>query len=373
MRLAHLRKAPEERRLAEVATCYELLSQIYLMNHRIRLADYCARRSLALGLRLASLAPVVARAYADLLAVTAATGGSRRAVAYYKAQALGSCRQLGEYAQLAFTLLAVGIHDAASARWAAARDNLSRAREIVHGLKDRRLWEDVVSHRGHLEFYAGDFAASLECYQAALESAEARADKQMINRCQSGIAAVNLASNRTAEAHAILKETNSYGQLALCLLRMGDEEGALGYALKVKDRFKGPRTKYYVLKAFASTAEAVSIASRLGMAYERALGLERCAQFLRDLGINPGAEAGGRSRSLGSGAVGGRAGAGDFDAVGLDTHADAALGEASSPVMRSGGMRHTSACVCCSQASWLVSLLLMFMRCIHSHHRSTID
>ena len=30
---------------------------------------------------------------------------------------------------------------------------------------------------------------------------------------------------------AILKETNSYGQLALCLLRMGDEEGALGYAL----------------------------------------------------------------------------------------------------------------------------------------------
>ena len=140
----------------------------------------------------------------------------------------------------------------------------------MHGLKDRRLWEDVVSHRGHLEFYAGDFAASLECYQAALESAEARADKQMINRCQSGIAAVNLASNRTAEAHAILKETNSYGQLALCLLRMGDEEGALGYALKVKDRFKGPRTKYYVLKAFASTAEV----------FLRLLehGLERCSR-----------------------------------------------------------------------------------------------
>eukprot|EP00315_Gephyrocapsa_oceanica_P004398 CAMPEP_0185321798 /NCGR_PEP_ID=MMETSP1363-20130426/57963_1 /TAXON_ID=38817 /ORGANISM="Gephyrocapsa oceanica, Strain RCC1303" /LENGTH=196 /DNA_ID=CAMNT_0027920309 /DNA_START=1 /DNA_END=591 /DNA_ORIENTATION=- len=90
--------------------------------------------------------------------------------------------------------------------------------------------------------------------------------------------------------------------------------------------------------------KAVSIASRLGMAYERALSLvelgkgassdyekarlfqaaldlfaragasfdeERCAQFLRDLGINPGAEAGGRRRSLGS-----RGGDGDEDGGG---------------------------------------------------------
>ncbi|KAL3913051.1 MAG: hypothetical protein SGPRY_008123, partial [Prymnesium sp.] len=59
----------------------------------------------------------------------------------------------------------------------------------------------------------------------------------------------------TAAALEILKATNSYGQLALCDMRENKKGEALARALKVKDRFKGVRTKYYVLKAFASTAE----------------------------------------------------------------------------------------------------------------------
>ena len=49
---------------------------------------------------------------------------------------------------------------------------------------------------------------------------------------------------------------------ALCLLRQKERKEALAKALAVKDRFKGVRTKYYVLKAFASTAE-VSHRSRI--------------------------------------------------------------------------------------------------------------
>ena len=44
---------------------------------------------------------------------------------------------------------------------------------------------------------------------------------------------------------------------ALCLLRQKERKEALAKALAVKDRFKGVRTKYYVLKAYASTAEVV--------------------------------------------------------------------------------------------------------------------
>ena len=46
-------------------------------------------------------------------------------------------------------------------------------------------------------------------------------------------------------------------QLALALLRSGNREEALEKCMLVKDRFKGKRTKYYVLKAYASTAEVI--------------------------------------------------------------------------------------------------------------------
>jgi len=247
--------SPEDADLLEVAACYEQLAQLHLVGHRVRLAEYCARRALSLGLRLPSLTPVVARSYAALLQVAASSGASSRTVSYFKSRALRTCHQLGENAQLVFTFLAVAIHEASSAKWALARDYFHRALEIVSDLKDLRLWEDVVSHTGHAQFYAGDFTPSLVNYQAALQSAQDRQDKQMENRCNSGIAAIYLATRRTADAHAILKNTNSYGQLALCLLRLGHADQAMSYALKVKDRFKGPRTKYYVLKAFSSTAE----------------------------------------------------------------------------------------------------------------------
>ena len=45
-------------------------------------------------------------------------------------------------------------------------------------------------------------------------------------------------------------------------MRQKERKEALAKALAVKDRFKGVRTKYYVLKAFASTAE-VSHRSRI--------------------------------------------------------------------------------------------------------------
>lgn len=42
------------------------------------------------------------------------------------------------------------------------------------------------------------------------------------------------------------------------MLRQNEFKEALNKVLAVKDRFKGLRTKYYVLKAFASTAEVCS-------------------------------------------------------------------------------------------------------------------
>jgi len=86
LRLAHLRQrlsplsrwpqaggppvtAADDSVAVEVASCYELLAQLHLLAHRVPLAEYCARRALALGLRLPSLTPVVARSYAALLQV----------------------------------------------------------------------------------------------------------------------------------------------------------------------------------------------------------------------------------------------------------------------------------------------------------------
>lgn len=112
--------------------------------------------------------------------------------------------------------------------------------------------------QAHLEFYRGNFSKARTLYDAAIASAEARGDKQIINRCNAGIAAVLLVTDEVASALTILKHTNSFGQLALALLRSGQKQEALEQVLQVKDRFKGKRTKYYVLKAFASAAEVDS-------------------------------------------------------------------------------------------------------------------
>jgi len=149
------------------------------------------------------------------------------------------------------------VQNAGNAMWAEAVDNLSRAAQIAEQLKDRRQWEEAVCHKAHLEFYRGNFKESRKLYGEASSSAESRDDKQIINRCKAGEAAVLLATDEVVGALDILRTTNSYGQHALALLRSGRKEQALEKALKVKDRFKGKRTKYYVLKAFSSTAEVI--------------------------------------------------------------------------------------------------------------------
>ena len=114
-----------------------------------------------------------------------------------------------------------------------------------------------MAHRAHLEFYRGNFSESKRLYEKARSSGKERGDKNMLNRCNAGIAGILLATNALQGALDLLRETNSYGQLALCYLRKGERQQALEKALQTKDRFKGKRTKYYVLKGFTSTAEVI--------------------------------------------------------------------------------------------------------------------
>ena len=243
----------------ELAIAYELLAQVSMMEHQREQAGYCAMRALHLGQSLPTLTPVVARAYASLCLVeSAAEKSSSWMVARYKRKALETCEQLGELGQLGYTLLAAGVLDAGQARWTNARDNLGRAAAIYEQLKNKKQWEVLICHQAHVEFYHGSFAESKALYEDAATSARLRGgDKQTINTCNAGIAGNLLATNDIAGAMAILKNTNSWGQLALALLRSGKREEALEKALLVKDRFKGKRTKYYVLKAYASTAEVI--------------------------------------------------------------------------------------------------------------------
>ncbi|KAL1515655.1 hypothetical protein AB1Y20_002273 [Prymnesium parvum] len=244
--------------LEEAANAYELLGRVSLLDHRRLQAGYFAIRALNLGLSLPVLTPVVARAYASLCLVESASHHSRSSmVDLYKRKALETAELLGELGQVSFTLQAAGVHYAGNARWEAANEYLSRAAEIALQLQDKRQWEECISHQGHLEYYRGDFAQSKRLYMEAQSSASERGDKQMLNRCNAGIAANLIVMGDTDGAMDILKSTNSYGQQALCLLRSNQAREALDKALAVKDRFKGVRTKYYVLKAFASTAEVI--------------------------------------------------------------------------------------------------------------------
>jgi len=245
-----------ERRI-EQAIAYELLARVSMTEHERVHAGYCAMRALNIGLSLPTLHPVVARSYATLCLVESAKASGNTMVRIYKRRAMQACDALGELGQLTYTLQAAGVHYAGNARWKDAVESLSRAAEYSAQLRDKRQWEECISHQAHLEYYRGDFVKSKDFYEQAMASAEERDDKQIINRCRAGIAGVLLAQGDTPAALAILETTNSYGQLALCYLRQGKNDEALMRVMKVKDRFKGVRTKYYVLKAFASTSEVI--------------------------------------------------------------------------------------------------------------------
>jgi len=240
----------------ETANAYELLSRVAMQEHNVLLGSYCAMRALTLGEELEHLTPVVARSYASLCLTSAAE--RRQAEANeFRELALTSCKQLGELGLLAYTLTAAAMNDAGQARWAPAVANLDRAIKESAALGAKGQWEEAISQLAHLEFYRGNFKVSRGLYDTAVASAKQRKNAKILNRCKAGIAAVLLATGEVQSALAILEETNSYGPLALALLRTGEPQKAYDMALKVKDRFKGRRTKYYLLKSFVSVAEVI--------------------------------------------------------------------------------------------------------------------
>jgi len=272
-----------EAQAIELAEAYAALGKAFFDDHLVEEASYCVMRALNLGLRLSTVTPVVARAYASLMLIAASSiGGGRSSARRYKRKALESCRNLDELGNLGATQMAAAVVSAGQATWADAVQNLAEATQICDDLHDKRSWEECVSHSAHLEFYRGNFAQSRELYEKAMASGLERNDKQIINRCQAGIAGVLLATNELAEAVKILEKTNSNGQCALGYLRSGRHQEALEKALMVKDKFKGRRTKYYVLKAFASTAEVIL------KLLELARGLERRKQRAERSGIGGG-------------------------------------------------------------------------------------
>ena len=111
------------------------------------------------------------------------------------------------------SLQAAGVHYAGNGRWRDANENLG-APPRSYGLRDKRQWEECISHQGTSSTTAATSAAQQRTRTRS--SARERGDKQMLNRCNAGIAA-NLIDKTSSDGD--LKATNSYGQQALCLLR----------------------------------------------------------------------------------------------------------------------------------------------------------
>ena len=258
-RLRHFMGGESSSQPLETAIAFELLAQVSMQEHKREQAGYCAMRALRLGRSLTEITPVVGRAYASLCLVESAKEKtSKTTIAKYKRKALDTCTELNELQQLSYTLLTFGGLAAGEASWDDASDNLKQSASIAERLKDKRQWEESLCHQAHLEYYRGGFSESKALYEEASASAKSRGDKQIANRCSAGIAAVLLAMDQVDGAMAILEKTNSFGQLALALLRSGRRDEALQKALLVKDKFEAVRsTKYYVLKGFVATAEVI--------------------------------------------------------------------------------------------------------------------
>ena len=277
--------APQEeatRKRICAAEAYSLLAEISIQEHAIQVAGYCATRALQLALSLPVLHPVVGRALVSRCMYAAVKGDPGRKVRCYMRQALATCDALGEELHFAETLIAVGFQSAANARWSEAEGYFDTAAAIFKKQRFQRKLEECLLQKAHAAFYRGEFLKSKVLFKQARASAEVRGDPQIQNSCNSGLAGVLLAMNEVEAAHRLLEKTNSLGQAALCALRRQKPVEALTHALACKDRFKGPRTKYYVLKGFSATAEV--LLELLEIAYEqRSASAENVSSLLDEL------------------------------------------------------------------------------------------
>lgn len=238
----------DERAVAiEASRLYELMGRIYFYSQETLPIMYCILRFMNAA-EQAGPSPELATSYAGM-AVLAGLAQLHPLAETYVERALVVAKQVNQPSNLITVNVVTGVYLITVGKWDEVRAKAEEAKAICEQLGDYRQWGDSTDLLAESALISGDIQYAMHTENILLEDARRR--RNPLQQCWGlfGVAANSIRLGKEALAIPMLEEAlqileelpnlassiNTYGQLALAYLRLGQDAKAVTHANKVLD------------------------------------------------------------------------------------------------------------------------------------------
>lgn len=238
----------DERAVAiEASRLYELMGRIYFYSQETLPIMYCILRFMNAA-EQAGPSPELATSYAGM-AVLAGLAQLHPLAETYVERALVVAKQVNQPSNLITVNVVTGVYLITVGKWDEVRAKAEEAKAICEQLGDYRQWGDSTDLLAESALISGDIQYAMHTENILLEDARRR--RNPLQQCWGlfGVAANSIRLGKEALAIPMLEEAlqileelpnlassiNTYGQLALAYLRLGQDAKAVTHADKVLD------------------------------------------------------------------------------------------------------------------------------------------
>ncbi|HEX6269368.1 MAG TPA: AAA family ATPase [Anaerolineales bacterium] len=240
-------KGWEREAAMETSHLYELMGRVYFYSQETLPIMYCILRFMNTAEK-AGPSPELASAYAGM-AVLAGLAQLHPLAETYVERALAVAREVNQPSNLITVNVVTSVYHLTVGKWDQVRARAEEAKAICEQLGDYRQWGDSTVLLAESALISGNIQYAMTIQQMLLEDARRR--RNPLQQCWGlfGVAANSIRMGNEVSAIPMLEEAlqildelpnlassiNTYGQLALAYLRLGQDEKALAHAAKVLD------------------------------------------------------------------------------------------------------------------------------------------
>jgi class 3 adenylate cyclase/tetratricopeptide (TPR) repeat protein len=254
----------------EIARLYELMSRIYFYSNETVPIMYVILRFLN-SAEPAGSSPELAAAYSSM-AVLCGFAQLHSLAEMYVERGLAVARQVNQPANLVTVAVVTGAYKITVGKWDEVRALVEEGKAICERLGDYRQWGDCTAMLGENALISGDIQYAINIQNVLL--ADARRRHSPLHLCWGllGVAANSIRLGRSEEAVPMLEEALKIleetpnlasqveitGQLSLAHLRLGQDQKAQEFAVKVLDLMGSTSPTVYSMDVgFAAAAETL--------------------------------------------------------------------------------------------------------------------
>jgi tetratricopeptide (TPR) repeat protein len=240
-------KGPEREVAIEASRLYELMGRIYFYSQETLPIMYCILRLMNTAEKAGPSAEL-ATSYAGM-AVLAGLAQLHSLAESYVGRALAVAKRVNQPSNLITVNVVTSVYRITVGKWDEVRARAEEAKAICEQLGDYRQWGDSTVLLAENALISGNIQYAMQTQNILLEDARRR--RNPLQQCWGlfGVAANSIRLGKETVAIPMLEEAlqildelpnfassiNTYGQLALANLRLGQDEKALTHADKVLD------------------------------------------------------------------------------------------------------------------------------------------